>query len=257
MSPLTPAAASISHKKRRLFSREDQVRKMRNRLTAPRFQMMILLAITGGAGFLTSWALLRGGMDSMALRYPIAVGTGYLVFFVLLRIWIALQRDPLEHLGDALDGWGEGVGELPELFSPTGRSGGSGSVSHGSSSNWNLDLPDFDLGDGEALAFLVVVAIVAVLGLGVVIYALYLAPLLLAEVLVDGVLLVGLYKRLNRPQPTYWAFGAIKRTWVAALIVAVTFFLAGAYFQKAAPEARSIGGVWKAVSSDSSPAGSR
>lgn len=244
MSPLTPAAASISHKKRRLFSREDQVRKVKNRLAAPRFQMMILLALTGGAGFLTSWALLRGGMDSMALRYPIAVGAGYLVFFLLLRIWIALQSDPLDHIVDVV----EGCGELPELIVPSGHS------AHSSSSDW--EFPDFGLGDGEALVFLVVVAIVAVLGLGVVIYALYLAPLLLAEVLVDGVLLVGLYKRLNRPQPTYWAFGAIKRTWVAAAIVAVTFFFAGAYFEKAAPDARSIGGVWKAVSSESSPAGS-
>ncbi|HET9228604.1 MAG TPA: hypothetical protein VFR31_18140 [Thermoanaerobaculia bacterium] len=238
MSPLTPAAASISQKKRRLFSREDQVRKVKDRLSAPRFQMMILLALTGGAGFLTSWGLLRGGMDSMALRYPIAVGAGYLVFFLLLRIWIELHRDPLDHIVDVVDG----CGELPELIVPSG---------HSSSSSGDFDLPDFGVGDGEALVFLVVVAIVAVLGLGVVIYALYLAPLLLAEVLVDGVLLVGLYKRLNRPQPTYWAFGAIKRTWVAAAIVAVTFFFAGAYFEKAAPEARSIGGVWKAVSSES------
>ena len=248
MSPLTPAAASSSPGKRRLFSREDQVSRIRNRLTAPRFQMTILLALTGGAGFLTSWGLLRGGMDSMALRYPIAVGAGYLVFFLLLRIWIALHSDPLEHLGDALDLSADGA----ELFTPHG----SGvPVSNGSDSSW--DFPDFGLGDGEGLVFLIVVAIVAVLGLGVVIYALYLAPLLLAEVLVDGVLLVGLYKRLNRPQPTYWAFGAIKRTWLAATLVAVTFFFAGVYFEKAAPEARSIGGVWKAVSSDSSPAGSR
>ena len=245
MSPLTPAAASISPKRRRLFSREDQVRKIRDRLTAPRFQMMILLALTGGAGFLTSWALLRGGMDSMALRYPIAVGAGYLVFFVLLRIWIALQSDPLEHLGDALDG----CGDLPELIVPSGHSGGSGSVSHSSSSSWDLDF-DFGLGDGEALVFVVVVAIVAVLGLGVVIYALYLAPLLLAEVLVDGVLLVGFYKRLKRPEPEHWALCAIRRTWIPAIIVAVTFFFAGVIFQSLAPDARSIGGVWKSVSSD-------
>lgn len=239
---------TLSHKHRRPFSREDQVRKVRNRMAAPRFQMMLLLAVTGGVGFLTSYMLLQAGMDSMAARYPIAVGVAYLVFFLLLRIWISLQHDPLEHVGDILDA-GDAVEGVASLADGIG-SGGGGPV--GLTPHPDADLPSFDfgLGDGDSLVFLVVVAAVGAVALGAVFYVLYLAPLLLAEVLVDGVLLVGLYKRLKRPQPQYWVFGAIKRTWVPAAVVAVTFFVAGMVFQDLAPGARSIGGVWKAVSSE-------
>jgi FtsH-binding integral membrane protein len=237
MSPVARSATpTLSH------SREDQVRKVKNRMAAPRFQMMLMLAVTGGVGFLTSYMLLQAGMDSMAARYPIAVGVAYLVFFLLLRIWISLQHDPLEHVGDILDAADavEGVASLAD-------GGQVGSTPHSDS-----DLPSFgfDLADGDSVVFLVVVAAVGAVALGAVFYVLYLAPLLLAEVLVDGVLLVGLYRRLKRPQPQYWVFGAIRRTWVPAAIVAVTFFVAGAVFQDLAPGARSIGGVWKAVSSE-------
>lgn len=245
MSPIAQPAPTRQH---RFPTREQLVEKAKARMAVPRVQMMLLLAAAGGAGFLTSYGLLQLGLDLMALRYPLAVGVAYLVFFLLLRLWLTLQSDPDESLdgldlavdvADAgLDAMSFGSSTPMPVAKPSGPS-------------LDVGIPDLDEG-----IFLVVIAAVAAVVLGAVFYVIYLAPLLLAEVLVDGVLLVAFYKRLKRPEPEHWALCAVRRTWIPAIIVAVTFFFAGVIFQSLAPDARSIGGVWKSVSSDSSPAGS-
>ena len=78
-----------------------------------------------------------------------------------------------------------------------------------------------------------------------IVYALVDTPrgkLILAEVLVDGLIMTGLYRRLRKTEePTHWLLGAVRRTWVPALAVAILFSLAGHLLQQAVPEARSIG----------------
>ena len=250
---MSPIAQPTSNRQLRFPTREQLVEKAKARMAMPRVQMVLLLAATGGAGFLASYGLLQLGVDRMALRYPLAVGIAYLVFFLLLRLWLALPRDPVDYGLDGLDLAADvgnaGLDTLGSVGRPStpmpvaSRSGGP---------SLDIGVPDLDEG-----IFLIVLAAVAAVILGAAIYVVYVAPLLLAEVLVDGLLLVGFYKKLKGPEPEHWALCAVRRTWIPALIVAVTFFFAGVVFQDLAPEARSIGGVWKAVSSDSSPAGSR
>lgn len=231
---MSPIAQPASTRQLRIPPRERLVEKAKARMAVPRVQMMLLLAATGGAGFFASYGLLRLGVDRMALRYPLAVGAAYLVFFLLLRLWLVLQQDP--DLDLVVDGADAGL---------DGMSFGSSSPdSSGSSLDLDIGAPDLDEG-----IFLIVLAAVAAVVLGAVVYVIYLAPLLLAEVLVDGVLLVGFYKRLKGPEPEHWALCAVRRTWIPAIIVAVTFFFAGVVFESLAPDARSIGGVWKSVSS--------
>jgi hypothetical protein len=246
---MSPIAQPASTRHLRFPTRAQLIEKAKTRMAVPRVQMMLLLAAAGGAGFLTSYGLLKLGLDQMALRYPLAVGGAYLVFFLLLRLWLTFQSDPdesLDGLDLAVDVADAGLdvmsfGSAPPM--PVTKSSGP---------SLDLGVPDLDEG-----IFLIVIAAVAAVVLGAVFYVIYLAPLLLAEVLVDGVLLVAFYKRLKRPEPEHWALCAVRRTWIPAIIVAVTFFFAGVVFQSLAPEARSIGGVWKSVSSDSSPGGSR
>ncbi len=214
-------------------------------MAVPRVQMMLLLAATGAAGFLASYGLLQLGVDRMALRYPLAAGVAYLMFFLLLRLWLALPRDSDEYSMDGLD-LAVDVADVSLDVMSFGSSPPMPVTKASSGPSLDLGVPDLDEG-----IFLVVLAAVAAVVLGAVIYVIYLAPLLLAEVLVDGVLLVAFYKRLKGPQPEHWALCAVRRTWLPAIIVAVTFFFAGVVFQNLAPEARSIGGVWKSVSSDS------
>ncbi|HEX5718205.1 MAG TPA: hypothetical protein VF179_18735 [Thermoanaerobaculia bacterium] len=241
---MSPIAQPASTRQLRLPMRERLVEKAKARMAVPRVQMMLLLAATGGAGFLASYGLLQLGVDRMALRYPLAVGIAYLVFFLVLRLWLAFQRDPDD---DSVDGLDLAV-DVADIGLDVMSFGSSPPMPVAKPSGPSLDVGVPDLDEG---IFLVVIAAVAAVVLGAVIYVIYLAPLLLAEVLVDGVLLVGFYKRLKRPQPEHWALCAVRRTWIPAIIVAVTFFFAGLLFQSLAPEARSIGGVWQSVSSDS------
>ncbi|TCO96867.1 hypothetical protein EV684_1284 [Rubrivivax gelatinosus] len=46
--------------------------------------MALLVALTGGFGLLASFTLLRLGLDSMALRYPLALAFAYLFFLFLI-----------------------------------------------------------------------------------------------------------------------------------------------------------------------------
>jgi hypothetical protein len=73
------------------------------------------------------------------------------------------------------------------------------------------------------------------------------APTLLAELMVDGVLVAALYRRLGRAGEPDWMLGAVRRTWAPAAAVIVTLFLLGLGMQHVAPGARSIGAFWTAV----------
>jgi hypothetical protein len=270
--------ARSSHK---TVSREELIAKAKERLLRhglPRLQMSLILALTGASGFLTSFVLLHYGLDTMAVRYPIAVLVAYAVFLLLLWIWLKFQRDGWE--GDGLDllevpfssggpGGGSGGGgftggggrfggggtsssfESPASaarmpLKSSGGGGGGGGSSKGGGFSFSLDLDDS--------GFLVVLAIlaIAIAAFGAAIYLVWSAPILLAEVLVDGLLMTGLYRRLKRTEdPEHWILGAVRRTWIPALVVAIIFGFAGWLLQRAVPDARSIGGAWKAVSTES------
>jgi hypothetical protein len=115
------------------------------------------------------------------------------------------------------------------------------SSSGGGSFLGNLDL---DLEEG----WLLVIAVVAILGgLFATLYVIYIAPALLAEILVDGVLVTGLYKQLKKIEQRHWLRAAVRRTLLPAILATILFTVAGYAMQKAVPEAHSIGEVWKHV----------
>ena len=72
--------------------RVERVRRLLMRRGMPRVLMSLILAATGAAGFLVSFALLHAGVTRMWLRYPVAVLVAYGVFLLLLRVWLHIQR---------------------------------------------------------------------------------------------------------------------------------------------------------------------
>jgi len=111
---------------------------------------------------------------------------------------------------------------------------------------------DFDVDAEGCVFFLLALALIAA-GVCASLYVVYAAPLLLAEILVEGVLLSGLYrgmKRARRGGGGDWLGAAVRRTWLPVLLTLLTFAAAGYLLQRAAPRARSIGEAWKAVGSD-------
>jgi hypothetical protein len=259
-----------------MATRDALVSEIRDRLTrtgSPRLTVLIILALAGGAAFLTSFAGLSAGVDSMAVRYALASIAGYLAFVVLIRGWIAIRRGwqpedvcDLPNAFDVVDiadiagrGAGRGANALKSFAG--GQSGGGGggttwmpepvervtSVREASSAvgeagkGWDLSL---DLDDG----IYIVIAILAALGgIVCVFYVIYIAPLLLAEVALDAALVSAAYRRLRKEDVGHWTGAVFRRTWIAAAILVIFMFVTGFAAQRFAPEARSIGGVVRAL----------
>jgi hypothetical protein len=265
--------------------RERIIRLVKRRLQRkgkPRLLVSLILLATGLAGFFVSFLLLHSGMTRMSLRYPLAILFAYCVFLLLLRLWLSLLRPGQDdHLdvdfsdlpvdinlpnapvdagggfsfsgggGDAGGGgaggsWGQGLLSSSSSSGSGGGSslsgGGGGSSSSGGGFGGGLDLDE---------GCLIVIAIAAIAGAFLaVLYVVYVAPALLAEILVDGVLVAGLYRKLKGIEQRHWLRAAVRKTILPALIAALLFSLAGYALQSAAPKARSIGEVWKYVMAD-------
>jgi hypothetical protein len=116
------------------------------------------------------------------------------------------------------------------------------------SSGVNAATDGIDIGFDLEELWLIVIAVIAIAaGLIATLYIVYIAPVLLAEILVDGVLMVGLYRRIRGVERRHWLRAAVRQTLLPALIVAVCFAAGGYALQKAVPQARSIGDVWKQI----------
>ena len=270
--------------------RVERVRRLLLRRSLPRVQMSLILAATGAAGLLASFVMLHLGVWRMWVRYPLAVLFAYAVFIVLLRVWLFLHgREPRGHLdvdlnaadlaGDVAGGALHGTGPAPETFGGGGDFGGGGAgggwgdgvsgglnqastaydaggVSSGSGGggggggDWLSGLDIFDADSEGCVFFLLAVALIAA-GVCASLYVVYAAPLLLAEILVEGVLLSGLYRGMKRARRGGdWLGAALRRTWLPVLLTLLTFAASGYLLQRAAPRARSIGEAWKMVGSD-------
>ncbi len=234
--------------------RIDFIKQRLLRKGLPRLQVSLILLLTGLAGFLTSFSLLHLGVSRMGLRYPIAIVVAYCVFLLLLRLWLVLQTRRLEFdpeipdltpSGAPTPGGSAGLGGDRGDFGGGGAGGswGPSKASTTSTRSSFIDGLSFDLDLDEG--WLIVLALVALVG-GLIasLYIVYIAPALLAEILVDWALLAGLYKRVQKIEQRYWLRAAIRRTLLPAILVAVFFTVAGFAMQAAVPTAHSIGGFW-------------
>ena len=256
----------VSHRKR-----ERKIESLKRRLqrkSYPRLHASIILLLTGLAGFLVSFVLLRAGVTAMWLRYPVAIIVAYGVFLILLRAWLSLSRPREWDLEEVVDTTLEVVTESTGAGDP-GFGGGADFAGGGAGGSWGQSVStitstktsvstvtptkssssngfsfDLDLDEG----WWILLAIVALLGSAIAaLYVVYIAPALLAEILLDGVLLAGLYERVKSIEHRHWLRSALRRTAVPAVVIVVFFGIAGFAMQRAAPEARSIGEVWKHI----------
>jgi hypothetical protein len=250
--------------------------------------MSLILAATGAAGFVASFAMLHLGVWRMWVRYPLAVLFAYAVFIALLRVWLflhgrgqrgrtpdldasGLEDDTVEIVLDSFDRsemtpdsfggggdfggggaggtWGDGAGAGLHQASTAYDAGGAASGG-GGGGGWLPDL-DFDVDSEGCVFFLLALALIAA-GVCASLYVVYAAPLLLAEILVEGMLLSGLYRGMKRARRGEgdWLGAAVRRTWLPVLLTLLTFASAGYLLQRAAPRARSIGEAFRAVTSD-------
>lgn len=218
--------------------RRQEVQRQRFRLETfgqPRLQMTLIVALTGLGGFLASVAMRHLGVASMGLRYPLAVGIAYLVFLALLWLWLRTTRD--DYADCDIDDPGIDLGR--------GRSGGDGGgVDCGPAADGEApglgDVAEA-LGGADELALPIIALVLVAALLFATGWIVYSAPLLFAELLVDGVLAASLYRRLHGAEPRHWLETAFRRTAWPFAATALVFCVAGATMQHIAPEARSLG----------------
>ncbi|UVW28398.1 hypothetical protein [Massilia sp. H6] len=242
----------LPHPEPHRITRASAVATIRARLLRegfPRIQMFILVSLTGLAGFGASAAMLAAGIDTMALRYALAMGVAYIVFLLLLWIWLRASAADFLELVPADANAGQGAAGAASF-----RGGGGSFDGGGASAN-----VDFGTGDGVADAVgdkpLGIVGhadegaiplVVLLLALGIAFSSLFViwsAPILFAEILVDGLLAAGLYRRLRVLDPQHWMVAALKRTMVPFILTTILVAGAGWGMQAVAPEARSVGEV--------------
>ena len=92
---------------------------------------------------------------------------------------------------------------------------------------------------------LIILAVIALIGaLLASLYVVYIAPVFLAEIIVDGLILGGLYKRVRHIERKHLLQTAVSKTLLPAILCIVFFGIVGGALQMLAPEAKSIGEVW-------------
>lgn len=241
------------------FTRVEMVRRIEERLqnsSFPRVQMLLLVALTGAFGLLASFIMQRLGMDAMVIRYPLALAIAYLFF--LLLIWLWIRTSAREYL-DVLDPSGlANAGGAPvesSRFEGGGGDfgGGGASASFDSSSIDSTSVSDAPtksvaeaaeaIGNADELVIpVVVIALAAGLALASL-YVIYIAPVLFAEVLVDGALSYVLYRRIRAHERQFWLTSAMRRTIIPFAITGAFLAAAGAAMSSYAPGAKSLGQV--------------
>lgn len=247
------------------YSRSTLVERARQRLLrrgSPRFQMTIIVALTGLAGFIASFVMLQGGLVSMGLRYLLAVGIAYLIFLAQLWLWLRTGEtvdDPLPSPASSRDSGPDGFagkGGQPagggsssafDLPGPLPRASALDAGTTRSTSSWPV-IPDLGDADEFTLPLVVVIAIVALVTSFVVLAfsMVWTAPVLFAELLVDGVLAASLYRRLRGVEASHWLETALRRTFWPFLVTALIAAAVGWVLQQYQPSARTIGDVMDA-----------
>ncbi|MDH5178035.1 MAG: hypothetical protein OEZ39_19065 [Gammaproteobacteria bacterium] len=247
------------------FSRIKEILRVRKRLereSYPRLQMLFLVTLTGAAGFFASFVMLKLGLTEMWFRYALAVGIAWLVFLFLLWLWLRTKEEDYADFLEPAD---------PDLFGSLGRSsggsggydGGGGSAGGGGASGgYDAVVADGGVaespsmlesgpaaevlgsaGDADELAVpLLVIALLLVILLSGI-YVIYTAPVLFAELMVDGVIAAGLYRRIRGLEYRHWLQTALRRTALPFLMTALLAAAIGWGLSAYVPDAHSLGEV--------------
>lgn len=233
----------------------------------PRLQMLFLVTLTGGFGLLASFCMLRLGLDAMALRYPLALACAYLFFLFLIWLWLRTSAQDHQDIPDLS---GLVPSDLPGAPRADFASGGGGDFGGGGASA-SFDASPVacsapaeaaanpfseaasSVGDADELAIPLAVVALAV-GLAFAsLYVVYIAPILFAEVLVDGLLAYALFRHLKAEDRPFWLATAMRRTLLPFALTAVFLSVTGMAMSWYAPGANSIGRVMEHASVSKSP----
>lgn len=239
------------------FHRHKEIGRIRGDLernSFPRLQMFLLVTLTGASGFVASYLLLHAGFVEMWLRYLASFCVAYLMFLFLLWLWLRTRAEDYADLPDISGSPSSGSGNSGACYSGKGGDfgggGASGSFDAPSESISVIGDSSGPVGDAlgsvaEAEEFAIPLVVLILLGamLFSSLFMIYSAPVLFAELLVDGVLSASLYRRLRGLETRHWLETAVRRTALPFALTAAIVSASGWGMALYAPEAHSIGDV--------------
>ena len=239
------------------FTRSHAILRLTRRLeqdSFPRIQMSLIVGLTGAAGLLFSFTMLQLGVTSMTLRYPLALLMAYGVFLLLLWLWLRTKAEDYVDIPDFSGSGSSGSGDCMPAFEGGGGHFGGGGASGSFDGPASFAPVESDasplsdaastVGDGADELAIPLIVIAFALGLALAsLYVVYVAPMLFAELLVDGALSYALYRRIKTTDSPHWVESAVRRTALPFALTAVFVSATGAAMVAYAPGAHSIGQV--------------
>lgn len=219
--------------------------------------MSLLVTITGASGFVTSFLLFHAGLHEMSLRYLLACIVAYMAFLLLLWLWLRTKAEDYADIPDAANALptpGHGSAEGAGYEGKGGEFGGGGANASFDDAPASVasetSASDGVVGEalnGAAAADELAIPLFVLMLLGALIlsslYVVYSAPVLFAELLLDGMLTAGLYRRLKVIGGRHWLETALRRTFWPFVLTALVSFVTGWAAQLYTPGADSIGAV--------------
>ena len=216
--------------------------------------MLLLVTLTGASGFFASYLFLHAGLVEMWLRYLASFGVAYLMFLALLWLWLRTRAEDYIDVPDISIQSSSGSDGPATCYSGQGGEFGGGGASG------SFDAPSESIsviGDsgspvGDALGKVaeaeeLAIPLAALILIGAMIFSslfmVYSAPMLFAELLVDGVLSASLYRRLRGLETRHWLETALRRTAMPFALTAIIVSASGWAMTLYVPGAHSIGEV--------------
>jgi hypothetical protein len=233
-------AESSDHLQRssRRFAVRDSVAIWLLRYRFPRLAMFMAIVACGAIGLACSTVMHHCGLTAMWLRYPLAVVISGSVFTFFLGIFVRrtarlvdTARDEIRKHALRLQ-FHRNEAELPD---PSGFMDGISEMSRQAGRQQV---------DPRALpAYLIcILSITVVL---VCVYFVWMAPVLLADIVVEGSLVAWLYRPLFRTDNSSGLSATIEKTAIPSLLLALAFVGIGLSFQLCAPQATTVAEVWR------------
>lgn len=176
------------------------------------------------------------------------------MFLILLWLWLRTKAEDYVDIPDLSGLVPSGSGDCAPSFAGGGGNFGGGGASGSFDGAASFAPVESDatplseaagaVGDGADELAIPLIVIVFALGLALAsLYVVYAAPILFAELLVDGALSYALYRRIKAADSPHWLESAVRRTALPFVLTGVFASATGAAMAAYAPGAQSIGQV--------------
>ncbi len=208
---------------------KENIVKEATKINRPRLHMSVILSFCAIIIFLSSRYLLDLDITLMAVRFPLSIFIGYIVFLFCLFIWTKYHYFNISHIN-----FENGI-DIKEIK----QNALSKKVGIG-------DMFELVIEGNELLPFWIL--LITTLFLLIAVYFLvYNAPLLMTELVFDSAIVAGLYKKMGEIQARAWLRNALSFSLPYFIFVLIMSSISGFILQTLFPWALTLGDLLRRI----------